>query len=152
MKLAEGLLLRNEYQQKLDTLQQRVMDNLKIQEGDAPHEDPKALLAELTATNEKLCALVKSINRTNATARLPDGRTLADALADRDMLRKERTLLADLAQNAAQRDFRVTHAEVRMVSTVDVGALQKRVDDLSRQFRELDTLLQGVNWTIDMAD
>ena len=31
--------------------------------------------------------------------------------------------------------------------TLDLGAIQKEIDALSKQFRELDTRIQGVNWT-----
>ena len=46
MKLAEALLLRTEQQQKLELLEGRIRANLKVQEGDTPHEDPEALLRE----------------------------------------------------------------------------------------------------------
>ena len=67
MKLAEALLLRAEYQDKLDNLQQRILANLKVQEGDVPHEDPKALVEEAMDLHRELCALVQRINQTNAS-------------------------------------------------------------------------------------
>lgn len=152
MKLAEALLLRAEYQEKLDNLLQRTLSNLKIQEGDVPHEDPRALLDEAAALNDALCLLVQRINRTNAAVRLPDGRSLSDALADRDRLRKERGMLSQVVTAAMDRDYRLTHAEVRMTVALDVRAVQKRADDLSRQYREVDALLQGFNWTTDLLD
>lgn len=152
MKLAEALLLRADHQQKLDELLRRTIANLKVQEGDAPHEDPQALLDEAAALNGALCTLVQRINRTNAAVRLPDGRTLSDALAGRDRLRKERAMLSEVASAAAERDYRLTHAEVRMTVALDVGAVQKRADDLSRQYRELDAQLQGLNWTTDLLE
>lgn len=152
MKLAEALLLRAEYQNKLDNLLQRTLSNLKVQEGDSPHEDPQTLLDEATALNGALCVLVQRINRTNAAVMLPDGRSLADALADRDRLRKERSMLSEVTSSALERDYRLTHTEVRVSVALDVGAAQKRVDHLSRQYRELDTQLQGLNWTSDLLE
>lgn len=152
MKLAEALLLRAEYQDKLDNLQQRILANLKVQEGDAPHEDPKALLEEAMDLNRTLCALVQRVNQTNAAVCLPGGETLSQALARRDMLRRQRGLLADIAGAASQRDYRLTHSELRMQTTLDLRAVQKEMDRLSRAYRELDTQIQGANWTAELMD
>ena len=32
------------------------------------------------------------------------------------------------------------------------AAIQKEIDALSKQFRELDTRIQGVNWTAELLD
>lgn len=152
MKLAEALLLRAEYQDKLDALRQRVLSNLKVQEGETPHEDPQELLNEAARENRALCDLVQRINRANASIPLASGGTISDALAERDRLRKERALLADVAEAAVQRDYRLTHAEVRMQVMLDVKSIQKRVDDLARQYRELDTEIQGLNWTTELPE
>ena len=152
MKLAQALLERAECQQKLDALERRIQANLKVQEGDAPHEDPAALLREAMEVNETLCLLVQRINRTNQALRLEGGETLADALARRDMLRKKRLLLTRLTESAQSRDYRLTHSEVKMQVTLDLGGLQRESDALSKQFRELDTAIQGVNWTQDLVE
>ena len=152
MKLAEALLLRAEYQDKLDNLQQRILANLKVQEGDVPHEDPKALVEEAMDLHRELCALVQRINQTNASVCLPGGETLSQALARRDMLRRQRGLLADIAETASKRDYRLTHSELRMQTTLDLGALQKEMDRLSKAYRELDVAIQGVNWTTELPD
>ena len=46
MKLAEALLLRSDLQTKLASLQQRINNNVLIQEGDELSEDPNALMGE----------------------------------------------------------------------------------------------------------
>ena len=68
------------------------------------------------------------------------------------MLRKQRGLLADIAEAASQRDYRLTHSELRMQTTLDLGALQKEMDRLSKAYRELDVAIQGVNWTTELPD
>lgn len=150
MKLAEALLLRSEYQKKLENLQSRMIANLKVQENDKPHENPEALLQEAFAINDQLCELIKQINARNNTVTLPDGQLLSEALADRDMLMKKRNLLASLTASASQRDYRLTHAEIKMYVTLPVGELQKQIDSLSRSYRELDTQIQGINWTVEL--
>ena len=46
MKLAEALQLRADLQKRMEQLASRLYDNATVQEGDAPAEDPAALLAE----------------------------------------------------------------------------------------------------------
>jgi len=150
MKLAEALLLRAEYQEKLGLLHARIAANLKVEQDDAPQEDPNALLREACETNARLRELVKQISARNSVAMLPDGRTLAEALADRSALKRERDLLAGVAGQAMQKDFRLTHTELKTRVTVSVAELQKRVDALSREYRELDAQMQAVNWAADL--
>lgn len=150
MKLAEALLLRSEYQKKIENLQSRLIANLKVQENDTPHENPEELLQEAFALNDQLCELVKQINARNNTVTLPTGQLLSEALADRDMLMKKRNLLASLTASANQRDFRLTRAEIKMTVTLPIGELQQQIDSLSRSFRELDIQIQALNWTVDL--
>lgn len=150
MKLAEALMLRAEYQKKIENLHSRILASLKVQEGDKPHENPQLLLDEAFELNERLCELIKKINAQNNTTLLPDGRSLSDALAERDMLMKKRKLLVSIAAKAAEKDYRLTHAEVKMFTTLPVGELQKQIDAISRSFRELDTQVQALNWTIEL--
>ena len=41
--------------------------------------------------------------------------------------------------------------EIKFVRTIDVNALQKQVDDLSRDLRELDSKLQQANWMTELV-
>jgi len=150
MKLAEALMLRAEQQKKINTLLARIQANLKVEEGDKPQEDPNALLAEACEANARLCALVKQINARNMATMLDDGRPLADALADRDALKSERDILAAVANKAVEKDYRLTHTELKQRVTVPVAKLQKRVDELSRDYRELDAKIQAANWATDL--
>ena len=150
MKLAEALLLRSEYQNKIENLQNRIMVNLKVQEDEEPYENPEELLKEAFELNDKLRDLVKQINARNNTATLPTGQLVSEALTDRDALMKKRNLLAAVAAKAAERDYRITHAEIKMYMTLPIGEIQKQIDSLSRDFRELDTQIQAVNWTVDL--
>ncbi|CAK7041933.1 hypothetical protein CUZ56_01055 [Saezia sanguinis] len=150
MKLAEALLLRAEYQQKIVNLQGRLAQNLKVQEGEQPHEDPEQLLQELLSLNDKLVELIKKVNLANMQTPFDERRTLADALVEREILAKKRQILTTAVSNANQRDYRLTHAEVKLVVTVDIARLQKQIDQLSKEFRELDTAIQARNWTVDL--
>ena len=150
MKLAEALLLRAEYQQKIDILKNRILQNLKVQEGDKPFENPNELLSELSDINARLCELIKKINARNNITKLSDGKLLSDALVERDMLMKKRQTLSAITQAASVGHVRYSNAEIRTITVVSVEALQKQIDDISKQFRELDTQIQGLNWTVDL--
>jgi hypothetical protein len=150
MKLAEALLQRSEYQQKIENLKSRILANIKVQEGDKPLENPQDLIKEAFGLTEQLCVLIKRINARNNTALLPTGQTLSEAIVEREMLMKKRNILASVATNALEKDYRLTHAEVKMNVTVSVEETQKQLDALSQQFRELDTQIQGINWTTEL--
>ena len=86
MKIAEALALRADLQKRLEQLKQRLVKNARIQEGDAPEEDPAELQSELEKSARELTLLIQRINRTNAASRFGTG-TLADSLAERDVLK-----------------------------------------------------------------
>ena len=150
MKLAEALLLRSEYQNKIDNLHQRIIINLKVQENEKPHEDPNALISELMKLNDELCALVKKINKKNNEVLLENGQTITEALAERDMLIKKRNLLSVIVTNAGQKEFRLTHSEVKIHVTIDIAKIQKEIDAISQKYRQIDTQIQSQNWTVDI--
>jgi methyl-accepting chemotaxis protein len=86
MKIAEALALRSDLQKRLEQLKQRLVRNARIQEGDAPAEDPIGLETELEEVAKQLTSMIQRINRTNAATQLVP-QTLADALAERDVLK-----------------------------------------------------------------
>jgi hypothetical protein len=86
MKIAEALALRADLQKRLEQLKQRLVKSARIQEGDAPEEDPAELQVELENSARELTLLIQRINRTNAMSPFGNG-TLADSLAERDVLK-----------------------------------------------------------------
>lgn len=150
MKLAEALSLRADMQTKIDGLQQRVLRNVKVQDGESPHEDPKELLRSMRGLYDEQCKLIQQINARNNDTRMPDGESMADALARRESLLKKRNALAAIVARATEPDMRLTHSEIKTRVTISVAELQKEVDALSQAYRELDTQIQGMNWTVDL--
>ena len=151
MKLAEGLLERKSLQEKIEALRGRLDESVLVQEGDRPPEPPEALLAELEETIKRLEALIRQINATNVRARLGEDVSIADAIVRRDMLRLRRQALEQVAQSASLRQHRYGRKEVKFVATVSPAELRKRIDGLSREWRELDARIQAANWTTEMA-
>ena len=152
MRLSEALIQRADLQKRIAQLRQRLNQNAMVQEGDQPAEDPQELLADLRRMIDELTMLIRQINHTNAVTAVDAERTLTDALAERDTLMLERTVLAGLAQAASINTPRFSRSEVRFVSTVDVAEIQRRVDELSRRHRELDTRIQELNWQTDLIE
>jgi len=152
MKLAQALVLRADAQKRLEQLRSRIADNARYQEGDDPSEDPRELLEEAERVVVEIEDLIKHVNRTNASTPFDDSRTLTDALAARESLMKRRNLYADAARAATGRQDRFLRSEIRMVAALEVRELQRRVDELSRDYRELDTRIQELNWTTEVTD
>jgi hypothetical protein len=75
---------------------------------------------------------------------------LAEALVERDVLR-HRVGVLDAVRGAASQPFRQRGAEIRLVSTVDVAALQRERDGLAKRQREVDTMIQEANWSHDLT-
>ena len=149
MKIAEGLALRADLQKRLEQLKQRLVKNARIQEGDAPEEDPVDLQSELERSARELVLLIQRINRTNAGAAFGGG-TLADALAERDVLKIRYNTYRELASAASTTQNRTTRSEVKFVSSVSVAATQRKADDLAKEYRELDTRIQQADWLTDL--
>jgi hypothetical protein len=152
MKLGEALTLRSDMQKRMEQLRGRIKEAAVVQEGETPPEDPQALLDEFMRVADELEALIVRINRTNIVTQLPDGRTLTDALARRDVLTLRQAALRQVADVAGERQQRYGLAEIRTLPTVDVGALRAQADDLARERRELDAAVQETNWQTDLLD
>lgn len=151
MKIAEALALRADLQKRLEQLKQRLVKNARIQEGDSPEEDPVELQAELERLALELMMLIQRINRTNAGSRFGTG-TLADALAERDVLEIRYNAYRELATAASTSQHRVTRSEVKFISTVSVAAIQRRADELAQEYRQLDTRIQEADWLTELLE
>ena len=152
MKLAEALILRADCQKRFEQLKARALRNVKVQEGDAPAENPLALLPELERVAAELAELIKRINRTNARVAFADGKSIADVLAERDVLALERSLYNDVALAATVTQDRYSRSEVKYVSVVNVMEAQKRADALAKAYREIDARIQELNWQTELVD
>jgi hypothetical protein len=118
MKLAEALILRSDYQKRVEQLRNRLIQNAIVQEGDQPNEEPKALMGELTELLGKLKELIQRINKTNLHTAYDKGQMLADALTSRDLLGQERKIYSDLLEQATVRHDRYSRTEIKNVTTV----------------------------------
>lgn len=152
MKLAEALILRADCQKRLEQVKQRLLVSAKVQEGDDPPENPQELIVEMERVAGQLLGLIQNINQTNSVTEYASGKTLSDALAERDVLMTRRTVYADLAKVASVVQSRTSRSEVKFKSAVSVPELQTQVDALSKAYRETDARVQELNWRTELIE
>ena len=147
---ANALSQRSELQTRIRQLEDRLDNNAQVQEGEQPAEDPMELLKELDGDYARLEELISAINRTNNSTRAGDGTTLSDLLAKRDCLKGKLSILRGFLNSASALVRRHSVSEIKIKSTVDVRKLQKQVDGLSKDLRELEETIQEKNWTTEL--
>jgi hypothetical protein len=157
MKLAEALLLRADRNRTLEQLKQRIAVSARYQEGENPPEDARDLVGAASAVLDELEVLIRNINRTNSGTVMTDGRTVTDALAERDVLRLRYSMLkasADAASGASQHAgfIRTTRSELKYLGALDVRDLRQQASDVARRARELGARVQQVNWTTELQE
>ncbi len=154
MKLAEALILRADAQTRIQQMRERLARSARVQEGDTAPENPQELLEELHRVIAEWQTMVRQINRTNAQTPLDEARTLTDALAERDALAMEHSVLAGLLAEATGQNARhmYNNSPIKYFRTVDVAAVQRQADDLARLRRDLDARIQQLNWTVDLVE
>jgi hypothetical protein len=157
MKLAEALLLRADRNRTLEQLKQRIQVSARYQEGEKPAEDARDLVAAASGVLDELEVLIRTINRTNSGTLMEDGRTITDALAERDVLRLRYSMLkvsAEAASGVQQQVgfMRATRSELKYLRALDVKSLRQQASDVARHARELDARIQQVNWTTELQE
>ena len=149
MKLAEALQERSDLAARIEQLRVRLNNNVLVQENEAPAEAPKTLLAELDRCIARSEELMTRINLTNASV-MVEGESITALLARRDCLKMQLSVWRDAINTASQTARRATRTEIKIHSAIDVAALQKRVDAVSRTLRETDNRIQAANWLNDL--
>lgn len=149
MKLAEALSLRKDLQKRIEQLKVRMNNNVKVQEGDEPDEQPKDLFAELDACLKQLEELIFRINATNMQT-MSGTKTLTQMMAEKDVLTKRIETLRGVFDHASSKQDRYSRSEIKMVTTIDVKNLGREIDRYSQQLRKLDIEIQSLNFTTEL--
>ena len=149
MKLAEALQLRSDLNKQIDMLQRRINNNIIIQEGDRPAEDPKELINQLNDCLNKQSELIAKINLTNCKT-IVNGKSLTELIAEKDILMIKINAYRDIVSRASNIVNRMTRTEIRFMSTVNAREIQKEVDEMSASLRRLENTIQQTNWTTDL--
>ena len=149
MKLAEGLSIRKDLQTRIEQLKARLLNNMKVQEGDKPAEEPTELMKELDSCLTQLQDIMFRINATNMHT-TKDGKTLTMMMAERDVQGKRLQVLREAFDRASQSQDRYGRNEIKYVTTVDVPALRKQIDKHAKEFRLLDMEIQALNFATEL--
>lgn len=150
MKLAEALSIRKDLQKRIQQLGQRIGNNVKVQEGDEPLEQPEELMKELDSCLVQLENLIWRINATNMQTVNAEGKTVTKLMAEKDVLTTRITILREAFDRASSGSDRYSRSEIKMVTTVDVKKLRKMVDDYSAKLRTLDVEIQALNFQTEL--
>ena len=138
-------------QKYVEQLKSRLVDNVKVQEGDKPLEQPTILFTELNNILPQLEDLIVKINLTN-THVIVDGKSMTQLMAEKDILRKKLDIYRTAYSDAVIRNDRYSRNEIKFVSTIDGESLQKKIEAMSKQYRELDMKIQKANWSADLLE
>lgn len=150
MKLAEALQERADLWKRIDQLGDRLNSSSTVQEGEESPEDPASLLVELDRAIDRYEELVSAINLANSRTMI-DGRTMTELLARKECLRVRMARYRSLISSAKDRvSYRSTRSEIKIVRTVSVKDLQKKVDDMAAEYRRVDNLIQETNWSTEL--
>ena len=136
---------------RIEQLKVRLLNNMKVQEGDNPSEQPADLMTELDTCLVQLEEMIFRINATNMHTE-KDGRTLTEMMAERDVLGKRLQVLREVFDRASQSQDRYGRNEIRYVITIDVPALRKQIDSYSQHLRKLDMEIQTLNFSTDLEE
>ena len=150
MILAEALSIRKDLQKRIQQLGQRIGNNVKVQEGDEPLEQPEELMKELDSCLVQLENLIWRINATNMQTVNAEGKTVTQLMAEKDVLTTRITILREAFDRASSGSDRYSRSEIKMVTTVDVKKLRKMVDDYSAKLRTLDVEIQALNFQTEL--
>ena len=151
MKLAEALSIRKDLMKRIAQLQDRIANNVKVQEGDEPKEQPEELMAELDGCLTKLQDIIWRINATNMQTKNGEGRTLTELMAQKDVLTMRISTLRSVFDTASSGQDRYSRSEIKMVTVIDVKALSKQIDEYSAQLRKLDIEIQSLNFQTELV-
>lgn len=149
MKLAEALQERADLNSKINELRSRLSNNATVQEGEAPAENPAELLSQLDECAARLEELMARINATNC-ATVTERGTLTELIAKRDCLTLRLSAYRNLVDEASCLAPRATRTEIKIVSAVDVKKVQKQADELAKELRLTDNLIQQSNWLTEL--
>ena len=151
MKLAEVLQERSDINKQISELRRRLQNCLLVQEGEEPAEDLLDLLYELDSSTERLETLVASINETNCNT-IVNGMSLTEIIARKDALSLRHSAYKELVYTAGNNTYRARGTEIKVKAVIKAAELQKTVDKLAKEIRQLDNLLQESNWKTELAE
>lgn len=154
-KLAEALIERAAIQKKLAELKQQISHNIQVEKDESPEEKIEDLMAVFEQLTNKLADIVARINITNSTSTVSeggyDGMSIMQLLAKRDSVAQVKNQWLSLANEHSERDaYGRSKDDIKYVLTFSPKSARSKADAFAKEHRELDVLIQGLNWKVDL--
>lgn len=150
MKLAEALILKEDYKEKIEELKYRLNDQVLVREGDNTELGTIELLDRIEEVMSKLHHLERRIHEACVNVAIDDKHTLNDMVQERNYKRRQYRFLHQLLMNISIRNPKFTRPELRFVPTVSVKELEEKVDAAKKGLNELEGFLQRINWEVEV--
>lgn len=149
MKLAEALLARANLKRDVDELEKLIKGNAKVQEGDTPLENADELLKQYNEKMDEMLDIIVRINKTNNQTPFDNG-TLSGAISRMDYLKNKIYAYNGFYEASTISHDRYSQKEIKYVRCMDANLVRDRINEFFKELRQLDTRIQGLNWTIDL--
>lgn len=147
MKLAELLQHRSDCSKKINSLITMMTNNAVYQEGSEPDIDINTL-NEYLVLMDKVEELVYTINTINNNT-IVDGKNLTYWIVKKESLRKKIRFLNGLI-SASTPTIRYRNTEIKQLSALNLNDLRTKIDELSKELRVIDNLIQSTNWSTEV--
>jgi len=149
MKIAEALLKRKQLRDTMPRVASRIAE-CAFYVGEVPEdnaEDELKKLVQMSKTYTKLVVDINTTNMINAIEYKGEQISLMQAIARRDSLKATASMLDGIrVRTDAGYDGK------RPIVLLSSRAIRNVSNGLAREARELDTLLQQANWTLDLIE
>jgi hypothetical protein len=152
MKLAEALANRADLQRRIEQMRggsRRAPSSRRVR---ARRRIPRGSSMRRRGSSPSSRGMYGASTGRTSPRRSPTARRRSRTPWRRDALTLRYGTLKTLVSTASDRVPRYGRAEIRILSAVEVGPLRRRMDELARQRRELDTSIQEANWAIDLTE
>ena len=112
MKLAEALILKEDYKEKIEELKYRLNDQILVREGDNVELGTEELLNRIEEVMAKLHHLERRIHEACVNVAIDHEHTLNDMVQERNYKRKQYRFLYQLLMNISIRNPKFTRPEL----------------------------------------
>lgn len=151
MKLAEALQERADINRNIEQLKSRLNNNVLVQEGEQPAEEPEKLKRELDTCIDRLTYLIAHINQTNGETRI-NGQSLTELIAKKDALSLKISAYKEVVYTGSQTSYRARNTEIKIKPAISVVDWQAEIDKMAKELRLLDNKLQESNWNTELIE
>jgi len=156
MKLGEALNRINEIGKEINILTSLALENGLKQDGDSTERSVENILLEINALIDERSALKYNVMKTNIITQISYAHNQTMSLAEAILLRRslidKNSSINSLIQNTKPNLYgmRSKQSEIKVFRSFDPGQQRKIADAAAKQARELDTIIQIINWSTEI--